>query len=405
MNNSPRARVIRNLQEWMRDGRLVEGARLPPEMQLAAKFNVSRTTIRLALAELHQQGLIQSGNRKWLVKETGGLGQSTLSNCIVVIVGVWDSPLDYTHHLHSHWHTAYVHMGAMMAIRRAGFDAFVAHPDSVKDEVIQRIISQRPRGAMVLTRALQERSGEFLVKALHEGNIPFVVYGDLALSAETMPPIAEADSVVSDHEAGAYELTKWLIGQGRKKILRMWAFREERPVRPHYWLQQRNLGHERAMKEAGLTPLPPIEIYDANYPKFGLTQEIFDFGTRTMAGYLLEYLNAPEPIDAIMANTDEAVAQLAAALRLHGRVPNKDVLLVGYDNMWEDLEEVHQWESFGPIATVDKRNMEIGTQLMNLLQERIDGKLFTKGERRVVKPNLIVRSQSAAISREPNREG
>ena len=53
--------------------------------------------------------------------------------------------------------------------------------------------------------------------------------------------------------------------------------------------------------------------------------------------------------------------------------------------MWDDLD-VRQWEPLGPVATVDKKNLEIGAQLMSLLQEQIDGKIFNNGERRVVKP-------------------
>ena len=56
INNSPRARAIRHIQEWITDGRLAAGSRLPSEMRLAAKLNVSRTTVRLALEDLGEAG-------------------------------------------------------------------------------------------------------------------------------------------------------------------------------------------------------------------------------------------------------------------------------------------------------------------------------------------------------------
>ena len=40
INNSPRARAIRHIQEWITDGRLAAGSRLPSEMRLASKLNV-----------------------------------------------------------------------------------------------------------------------------------------------------------------------------------------------------------------------------------------------------------------------------------------------------------------------------------------------------------------------------
>ena len=54
INNSPRARAIRHIQEWITDGRLAAGSRLPSEMRLASKLNVSRTTVRLALEDLRE---------------------------------------------------------------------------------------------------------------------------------------------------------------------------------------------------------------------------------------------------------------------------------------------------------------------------------------------------------------
>ncbi len=55
INNSPRARAIRHIQEWITDGSLAPGSRLPSEMRLATKLNVSRTTVRLALEDLERQ--------------------------------------------------------------------------------------------------------------------------------------------------------------------------------------------------------------------------------------------------------------------------------------------------------------------------------------------------------------
>src|SRR3712207_1122752 len=42
-------------------GDFFPGERLPPERELAERFNASRTTVRLALSALKSQGLIGSG--------------------------------------------------------------------------------------------------------------------------------------------------------------------------------------------------------------------------------------------------------------------------------------------------------------------------------------------------------
>jgi hypothetical protein len=58
--------------------------------------------------------------------------------------------------------------------------------------------------------------------------------------------------------------------------------------------------------------------------------------------------------------------------------------------MWDDME-TQQWEPLGPVATVDKKNLAIGAELMALLKERMSGELFEKGQRRMVTPELIIR--------------
>lgn len=52
--------VARQLQELMHQGLLRSGDRLPPERELATRFQVSRATIRQALTVLHTTGLIES---------------------------------------------------------------------------------------------------------------------------------------------------------------------------------------------------------------------------------------------------------------------------------------------------------------------------------------------------------
>ena len=152
------------------------------------------------------------------------------------------------------------------------------------------------------------------------------------------------------------------------------------------------------MREAGLEPLPAVEIFDPGYHNFNNTEEDFKLQSRLMAGYLVEHLHGPNAIDAIMAPSDAIIGHLCAALRVHGKQPNRDVLLVGYDNMWDDME-TRQWEPLGPVATVDKKNLAIGAELMALLKQRMNGELFEKGQRRMVSPELIIRPSAFPASK------
>src|SRR5258707_13563136 len=58
-NQSPTARVMRSLREWIREGQWAAGERLPAEMDLVHRLNVSRGTVRSALRQLKAEGLVQ----------------------------------------------------------------------------------------------------------------------------------------------------------------------------------------------------------------------------------------------------------------------------------------------------------------------------------------------------------
>ena len=72
------------LEEEIASGRLRQGERLPSEPSLSAQYQISRTTVRLALSALEQEGLIRkekgrgafvstAAPRSWLLQSVGGL--------------------------------------------------------------------------------------------------------------------------------------------------------------------------------------------------------------------------------------------------------------------------------------------------------------------------------------------
>jgi GntR family transcriptional regulator len=52
------SRVREEVRDRIRDGRFAEGVQLPPEVELATSLGVSRTTVREALLQLEQEGLV-----------------------------------------------------------------------------------------------------------------------------------------------------------------------------------------------------------------------------------------------------------------------------------------------------------------------------------------------------------
>ena len=88
------------------------------------------------------------------------------------------------------------------------------------------------------------------------------------------------------------------------------------------------------MREANIEPIPAIVHQDPI--AHDNTEENFKTFMHLSVGQLMPYLSQPRSVDAIMLTSDGVLASTAAACRLFGITPNREVLLVGYDNFWPD---------------------------------------------------------------------
>jgi DNA-binding LacI/PurR family transcriptional regulator len=235
------------------------------------------------------------------------------------------------------------------------------------------LLADPPRGVLVAHAVGENAWGWPVLQRLHEAGVPLVVNGDA-------PELARYDRVVPDHEKGAFDLTQWLVGRGRKKILRVNTVGDN-----DYWIKARNAGHVRAMRSAKAKPLDPLMVKGYSMPPV-VGRDDFDAMVRLFVGYLVEHIKR---VDALMAVTDPEVYSLAAACRLLGVKPNLDVDLVGYDNMI-GIGQEERFEKTGPAATVDKRNDVAGQRMVSLLLDRIEGRLPRKPQRVLVEPELRV---------------
>jgi GntR family transcriptional regulator len=70
------AAIAQSLRDAIRTGELIPGSALPSEAQLAARFSVSRGTVRHALSALRAEGLIVGGRGRAPVVRRAGFSQS-----------------------------------------------------------------------------------------------------------------------------------------------------------------------------------------------------------------------------------------------------------------------------------------------------------------------------------------
>jgi len=369
---APRAWVMRKIIAGIQAGHYSVGQPLPSTRKLSQELSVNRGTISRAFTLLEEEGYLKVGDNGLRIVAARIQQPSRLfDKSIAVLITppeTWDE-----RHREPGW-LEYIDRGILDRIREGGLHAMSLNPTLIDEATITDLMHSRPRGIVVGEAATYSSRTISMVNAIRESGLPVVIYGDA-------PELAGFDRITSDHEAGAYQLTRWLLSKGCKRIVEL--FPEHN--RKSYWAQGRARGCRRAMKEAGLPVLDPVLfplVKQAN------DEENFNDTVRMLAGYLVKHLG-PNRADAILCASDCFVFPVAAVFRLAGYIPNKDVIIAGYDNYWHETPE-RQFEDVEPAATVDKLNHVIGQEMVKLLLERISGSLPNEPQRRVVTPKMIV---------------
>ena len=376
---SPQGRARRLLRQWIHEGQWPAGERLPAEQRLAEQLAVSRGTVRLVLRDLADQGLLQGRpGGGWMIEANAG--RTTLvSQTVVLLTGL--PTLAESHHSRG-WEKT-VDLAALDAVQEAGLHSMSLNPLGLGEEGLRRLLLDRPQGVIAAHRVAQSPEGHAVLARLAENGVRLVAHGGHAA-------LRAYDRVMADYEAASYQLTRWLIDKGCRRILRLWWDVSG----DAYWIAARNAGHERAMRESGLNELPPVYSgYVPGCAPHESDEQCFRARMRQTAGFLIEHLKQRGTVDAVMAPTDSAAYCVASACRLFDLKPNRDVLIVGYDNYWRECVE-RAWEPAVPLATVDKDHDRIGREMVRLLLARIGGGLPAEAQQVVVPSKLVIGEQA-----------
>lgn len=375
-NKAKYQQFVEHIRSQIDSGELKTGDRLPPHQALIKEYGLGQATIDRFYKLLEKDGYVECIRRKGVFvtppeKRKSEAAGSLMNRSVLVVA---DSPaVRLEGHKQTGW-LDYLALGAISELRMNTRNVMSLNSANICESDIEYWMQHPPAGVVMISDltispAMLEAAARFKSVA-----IPVVLYGD-------EPELRSFDRVISDHDRGNYELTKWLLERGCRRIL---------PLRKggfyHSWLEMRDRGYERAVTEAGIAPLSPCVHPD--YWNSNLSRELFDIAVDIVAKSLADYIAENGEIDAIMTITDGDVNVRAAACRRLGMEPNRDVLFVGYDHYWEDVEE-RAFEKTAPLATVDKRNLEIGAQLVQLLNDRIVGRVDEAPQCRKVAPQLL----------------
>lgn len=370
----PRIRAFRHLREGILSGRWNGPTRFPAENELVDTLGISRGTVRAVLRQLETEGLLRSerGRGRIVVGHQNALMAQTVA--ILRHDAVQPEPFRNTGAAKA------VEAAVTETLRSSGRHVLSLHTDSLRTDVLDRLVAERPSGVVADEEAAMLPEGLRALQRLAAAGSAVVVNGD-------MPGAEHFDRVVSDHAEGSFCLTRWLLERGYRRLLRVWE-----DIGPRYWLTARDEGFERAMCEAGLEPgrpllakcvTPPVDQEDPS------AAEVFELRARQYAGFLAD-VALPEPLpDVLIAMNDVSMLLIARALRILGRTPGQEISVVGYDSFWPHCKD-RRFEPYIPLATVDKQNGLIGRQTAEVVLARIQKKLPPQPQRILVKPELVV---------------
>lgn len=375
MRVSPRGRVVRWISDAIAGGSLQPGDAVPSVSKLAETLGVARNTAAAGLLEAERRHVIERrgpGAYKRYVPVAAS--SSPLASATVCVLGALGSFADGV--TAPRWTDSYLALELVPRLTAAGKFVTIINGDVLSKSELEALFRAPPAG-MVVTGAINEQPAA--VAALvhcRKASVPAVVYGNA-------PELRSFDRAYVDHRAGEREITEWLLARGRRRIVPLF------PSEPSkYWERERIAGYAEAMRGAGLEPEPVASLGDDELKRTAVGKRRFRF-FKALALDAIVRLRRTGGLDAVLCINDEWALVVIAAIRELGLVPNRDIVVAGYDNVTRG-GQFEGLEAGRPAVTMDKRSDLTAADLADLLAARIDGRLPPGPQVRTHRQELVV---------------
>ncbi len=321
--------------QWIRDeiltriesGSIHPGDKLPIEADLAHEFSASRQTIRQAIGELVQRGILEriQGSGTYYIGEPEKPSNQPASGIIGVITTYIS---DYIF--------PDIIRGIEERLSEEGYSPllFTTQNDISKErKALEDILAKGVDGVIAeATKSAYPNANVDLLNRIQSLGIPVVMlhasYPDLPM------PVIEVDD-----RQGAYEAVHYLTELGHRRIGAVMKMDDRQGLR-------RMEGFLLAHNQVGCT-------YDANHIAFYTTEQrssIAESYAKNLASMEMEHRPT-----AVFCYNDQIAAQLLTALRLfHLSVP-EDLSIIGFD----DANVAAQ--CYPPLTTVEHPKHAMGT--------------------------------------------
>ena len=331
MNEPLYRKVKAQLQSDIGRGKWAVGDCLPGELELCREFGVSRFTVRQALLELTNEGLLSRHAGKGTFLESARPVQKAEETNKGKQLGL---VLPYV----ADAHTGRILKGAEREATANGYRVIFVNSQDAADEwsLLDALYQEGVAGIIYYFGVLSQ--AEESVLRLRENARPFVL-------VDHYLPEIPTDFVAADNFMGSYQAVKHLLSLGHTRIAMMFCDREMSSI------GQRIKGYQLAMQSAGVSICPELLL---------LKRE------RVISDAEIERFIKGKEMTALFTTDLIAIRAMRLAAQAGVKVPEQ-LSIVGFDNIAVGSLLLPT------LTTIEQHCEEMGEQAVKILINKIKG--------------------------------
>lgn len=350
-------RLMEDIKAKIKSKEFEAETKIPSENEFAKEYNISRQTVRKAIAELTAEGYLYAEHGRGTFVSEWARHTKTSKNIAVVSTYLSD----------------YIFPRVIQGIDRVltenGYSIILkttGNSRAAEARCIEELLSKDIDG-MIIEPSKSQISCRHtsLYDQMDEYEIPYVfIQGCFA-------QMMKKPHVLMDDVKGGYLITKYLISMGHQKIVGIFKADDVQG-------KDRHKGYVHALQEAGI-------LYDPDYVVWFYTEDR-EIKPRDA---IHDYINAGVQIDAVVCYNDQIAVEVIRTLQENGMLVPRDVSVTGFDNSL--LAKNNRIR----ITTVSHPQEKLGMMAAELMLKLIRQEEVTEEETHIlVEPEVVVRDST-----------
>lgn len=351
-----------DLLKKIKRGDLPAGEKIPSENTLAAQYQLSRQTVRKAIAELTQEGFLYPEHGRGTFVSQWAIHTNTSKNIAVVTTYLSDYIFPR------------VIQGIEQVLSANGYSIVLkttGNSRAAEARCIEELLSKDIDG-MIIEPSKSQISCRHtsLYDQMDEYQIPYVFMQGFFHQLKNKP------YVVMDDKQGGYLITKHLLELGHRKILGIFKADDVQG-------QERHKGYVRALQEYGI-------LYAPEYVTWFYTEDR-ELKPREV---IASHITGDIPFDAVVCYNDQIAVEVIRTIREYGKKVPRDISVTGFDN------SLLSRNTHIPITTVAHPQEKLGSLAAELMLKLIRRETVSEEALHIrIEPEVVVRDSTAPHSR------